>query len=48
MTKLTWDNAIIISPRFAKELEERDNVQVLPWLWLDAKVGQIPHQCKQC
>ena len=30
ITKLTWDNAILISPRLAKELEERDGVQVFP------------------
>ncbi|MEM9025819.1 MAG: 4Fe-4S dicluster domain-containing protein, partial [Verrucomicrobiota bacterium] len=30
MTKLTWDNAITISPRLAKELEERDGIQILP------------------
>ncbi len=30
MTKLTWDNAIIISPRLAKELEARDCVQIFP------------------
>jgi molybdopterin-containing oxidoreductase family iron-sulfur binding subunit len=30
MTKLTWDNAILISPRLAKELEERDGVQIFP------------------
>ena len=30
MTKLTWDNAIIISPRLARELEARDGVQIFP------------------
>jgi len=30
MTKLTWDNAILISPRLAKELEERDGVRIFP------------------
>jgi len=30
MTKLTWDNAILISPRLAKELEERDGIQIFP------------------
>ncbi|MDQ8208388.1 TAT-variant-translocated molybdopterin oxidoreductase [Coraliomargarita sp. SDUM461003] len=30
MTKLTWDNAILISPRLAKELEEKDGVQIFP------------------
>ena len=30
ITKLTWDNAILISPRLAKELEERDGVQIFP------------------
>jgi molybdopterin-containing oxidoreductase family iron-sulfur binding subunit len=30
MTKLTWDNAILISPRLAKDLEERDGVQIFP------------------
>ena len=30
MTKLTWDNAILISPRLAKELEQRDGVQIFP------------------
>jgi len=30
MTKLTWDNAILMSPRLAKELEERDGIQIFP------------------
>jgi molybdopterin-containing oxidoreductase family iron-sulfur binding subunit len=30
MTKLTWDNAILISPRLAKELEARDGIQIFP------------------
>ena len=30
MTKLTWDNAILISPRLAKELEQRDGIQIFP------------------
>ncbi|MGJ8649803.1 MAG: TAT-variant-translocated molybdopterin oxidoreductase [Opitutaceae bacterium] len=30
MTKLTWDNAILISPRLAKELEEQQGVQIFP------------------
>ena len=30
MTKLTWDNAIMISPRLAKELEESQGVQIFP------------------
>lgn len=30
MTRLTWDNAIIISPRLAKELEEISGVPLLP------------------
>ncbi len=30
MTKLTWDNAILISPRLAKELEEAQGVQIFP------------------
>ncbi len=30
MTKLTWDNAILISPRLAKELEEKDGIQIFP------------------
>ncbi len=32
ITKLTWDNAILISPRLAKELEARDGVQIFPGL----------------
>ena len=30
MTKLTWDNAILISPRLAKELQEAQGVQIYP------------------
>ena len=30
MTKLTWDNAIMISPRLAKELEESQGIQIFP------------------
>ncbi|MGJ8638509.1 MAG: TAT-variant-translocated molybdopterin oxidoreductase [Opitutaceae bacterium] len=30
ITKLTWDNAILISPRLAKELEEQQGVQIFP------------------
>jgi molybdopterin-containing oxidoreductase family iron-sulfur binding subunit len=30
ITKLTWDNAILISPRLARDLETRDGVQVFP------------------
>jgi molybdopterin-containing oxidoreductase family iron-sulfur binding subunit len=30
MTKLTWDNAILLSPRLAKELEEQQGVQIFP------------------
>lgn len=30
MTKLTWDNAILISPRLAKELEEQQGIQIFP------------------
>ena len=30
ITKLTWDNAILISPRLAKELEAREGVQIFP------------------
>ncbi len=30
LTKLTWDNAILISPRLAKELQETSGVSILP------------------
>lgn len=30
MTKLTWDNAILISPRLAKELEQAQGIQIFP------------------
>lgn len=30
ITKLTWDNAILISPRLAKELEEEQGIQIFP------------------
>ena len=30
MTKLTWDNAIIISPRLAKELSEAQGIEIMP------------------
>lgn len=32
ITKLTWDNAILISPRLAKELQESQGVQIFPGL----------------
>ena len=32
MTKLTWDNAILISPRLAKELQEAQGVEIFPGL----------------
>ncbi|MEO0508740.1 MAG: TAT-variant-translocated molybdopterin oxidoreductase [Verrucomicrobiota bacterium] len=34
MTKLTWDNAILISPRLAKELQKEQGVQIFPGLSL--------------
>ncbi|TVP77790.1 MAG: 4Fe-4S dicluster domain-containing protein [Puniceicoccaceae bacterium] len=30
ITKLTWDNAILISPRLAKELEKEQGIQIFP------------------
>lgn len=30
ITKLTWDNAILISPRLAKELEEKQGIPIFP------------------
>jgi len=30
ITKLTWDNAILVSPRLAKELEEAQGIQIFP------------------
>ncbi len=30
LTKLTWDNAILISPRLAKELEESQDLEIFP------------------
>ena len=30
ITKLTWDNAILISPRLARDSETRDGVQIFP------------------
>lgn len=30
MTKLTWDNAILISPRLAKDLEKEQGIQIFP------------------
>jgi len=32
MTKLTWDNPILISPRLAKELQDAQGVQIFPGL----------------
>lgn len=32
MTKLTWDNAILISPRLAKELQEAQDIEIFPGL----------------
>ena len=41
MTKLSWDNAIIISPRLAKELEERDGIEIMPGTGLMQKWGKF-------
>ncbi|MBG28896.1 MAG: hydrogenase [Opitutae bacterium] len=41
LTKLTWDNAIIISPRLAKELEKRSGVQILPKATMLNKKGVV-------
>lgn len=38
MTKLTWDNAILISPRLAKDLQERDGIPIFP--------GDVPMNAK--
>ncbi len=41
MTKLSWDNAICISPRLAKELQEKTGIQILPDPSLMNEIGQL-------
>lgn len=41
LTKLTWDNAILISPRLAKELMESTGVPLIPSLNVMNKIGQM-------
>ncbi|MFP6854705.1 MAG: 4Fe-4S dicluster domain-containing protein, partial [Opitutales bacterium] len=42
LTKLTWDNAILISPRLAKELEKSEKVAILGGAQgIDAIIGQV-------
>lgn len=41
MTKLTWDNAILIGPKLARELEESDGVDIFPGLTVMNKTGQL-------
>lgn len=41
LTKLTWDNAIQISPRLAKELQESTGVQLLPDSSVMTEIGQM-------
>lgn len=41
LTKITWDNAIQISPRLAKELQESTGVQLLPDASVLTDVGQM-------
>ncbi|MGJ3243989.1 MAG: TAT-variant-translocated molybdopterin oxidoreductase [Opitutales bacterium] len=44
MTKLTWDNAILISPRLAAELQEASGVRILPDTSFMAEQGQLVTQ----
>lgn len=41
MTKLAWDNAISISPRLAKELQEKTGIQIIPDISMMNKLGQL-------
>lgn len=41
MTKLTWDNAILVSPRLALHLEETTGVEIFPSKTLMNKTGQL-------
>tara|TARA_Y100000588_G_scaffold138234_1_gene152023 strand:+ start:3009 stop:6494 length:3486 start_codon:yes stop_codon:yes gene_type:complete len=41
LTRLTWDNAILISPKLAKELESSSGVQILPNSTMLNKSGVI-------
>lgn len=41
ISKLTWDNAILISPRLAKDLQEETGIHILPGATFLNKVGQI-------
>lgn len=41
MTKLSWDNAICISPRLAKELQEKTGIQILPDPSFMNEIGQL-------
>lgn len=41
MTKLTWDNAFLIGPKLAKQLEESDGVDIFPGLTVMNRTGQL-------
>ena len=41
MTKLTWDNAVVISPRLARELEEEQGIQILPGTTIMQSMGKF-------
>ena len=41
ITKLTWDNAILISPRMGKQLEEKSGIAIFPTETLMNETGQL-------
>ncbi|OIO59651.1 MAG: hydrogenase [Verrucomicrobia bacterium CG_4_10_14_3_um_filter_43_23] len=43
LTKLTWDNAISISPRLAKELTQKTGLPIVPKASLMNELGQLEH-----
>jgi MoCo/4Fe-4S cofactor protein with predicted Tat translocation signal len=44
ITKFTWDNAILISPRLARELEAASGVQIIPDRSLLVEAGRLTQQ----
>jgi molybdopterin-containing oxidoreductase family iron-sulfur binding subunit len=44
ITKFTWDNAILISPRLARELEAASGVQIIPDRSIMVEAGRLTQQ----
>jgi len=47
MTKLTWDNAILISPRLAKELQKETGIQIFQDPNVMTEMGQLQRNSAQ-